>query len=260
MSTPTLELDRRPPRIGVSCGTQVQMTAFGEQPTISLNMRYVRAVALAGGLPIPLVPSGAEPDALVAALDGLVLTGGGDLDPACYGEEAVEHVYGVDRERDDFEFALLAAAGAQGVPVLAICRGLQLVNVSRAGTLIQHVDDHELHWQMTPSHEGAHTVSIAPDSALAAMVGPEDLLVNSYHHQAIGTLGAGLRVVAEAGGLPEAFESTDGLVTGIQWHPEQMVKHHPRQLALFQAFVRVAQQHDRQSPTSDPTSWSNSHA
>jgi putative glutamine amidotransferase len=259
MSTPTLELDRRPVRIGVTCGTQLQTTPFGEQPTVSLNMRYVRAVARAGGLPLPLVPSGADPVELIAALDGLVLTGGGDLDPAIYGEEAVDQVYGVDRERDDFEFALLAAAEAQGVPVLAICRGLQLVNVSRAGTLIQHVDDHELHWQTTPSHEGAHTVAIDPASALAAMVGPEDLLVNSYHHQAIDTLGDGLRVVADAGGLPEAFETADGLITGIQWHPEQMVEHHPRQFALFEAFVRFAQQRDRQSPTSDPTSWSNSH-
>jgi len=259
MSTPTLELDRVPARIGVTCGTQVQKTAFGEQPTALLNMRYVHAVARAGGLPLPLVASGADPEELVATLDGLVLTGGGDLDPACYGEEAVEQVYGVDRERDDFEFALLAAAEARGVPVLAICRGLQLVNVSRAGTLIQHVDDPEVHWQTAPSHEGAHTVTIQSDSALAGMVGPDELLVNSYHHQAIGRLGSGLRVVADSGGLPEAFETTDGLVIGIQWHPEQMIEHHPRQLALFEAFIRAAHQCDRQSPTFDPTSRSNSH-
>jgi putative glutamine amidotransferase len=256
MSTRILELDARRARIGVSCGTQVQPTAFGEQPTVSLNMRYVRAVARAGGLPLPLVPSSADPVELVTAVDGLVLTGGGDLDPSCYGEDAVEQVYGVDRERDDFEFALLAAAESRRIPVLAICRGLQLVNVSRAGTLIQHVEDHELHWQTIPSHEGAHMVTVHPGSGLARMVGPEELLVNSYHHQAIGRLGAGLQVVADAGGLPEAFETADGLITGIQWHPEQMFEHHPRQLAMFAGFIRLARNRHDSPDITDTTPWS----
>lgn len=228
------------PRIGVTCGTQTQMTAFGQQPTVALNMRYVLAVASAGGIPVPVPPSGADVHALVEGLDGLVLTGGGDLDPACYGEEAVEQVYGVDPERDRLEFAALIAAEGQGIPVLAICRGLQLVNVSRGGSLIQHVDDAALHWQTTPAHEGAHTVSVHKGSRLAAFVGPEELLVNSYHHQAIGRLGDGLVVVADAGGLIEAFETEDGLVLGVQWHPEQMFEHHPRQMTLFERFVQLA--------------------
>jgi putative glutamine amidotransferase len=258
MSSPNHELDSAPARIGVTCGTQVQATAFGEQPTVSLNMCYLRAVARAGGLPMPLVPSGADPTELVAALDGLVLTGGGDLDPDSYGEEAAHQVYGVDRERDDFEFALLCAAEAQNLPILAICRGLQLVNVSRGGTLIQHVDDHELHWQTSPPHEGAHTVSIDPGSGLAGRVGADDLVVNSYHHQAIGRLGAGLAVVAETEGLVEAFETPDGLITAVQWHPEQMFEHHPRQLALFTTFARHATQQRHSSPP-ETRRWSSTH-
>jgi putative glutamine amidotransferase len=250
MPTPTIELDGRSPRIGISSGTHMQATAFGDQPTASLNMRYVRAVAHAGGIPLPLLPSGADPAELVATVDGIVLTGGGDLDPASYGEEAVEQVYGVDRERDIFEFRLLAEAEAQQVPVLAICRGMQLVNVSRQGTLIQHVDD-DIHWQTAPAHEGEHTVQISAGSGLAGMVDAGRLHVNSYHHQAIGRLGNGLRVVAEADGLPEAFETPDRLITGVQWHPEQMFEKHPRQLALFTAFVLLAGERGRHAPSSD---------
>jgi putative glutamine amidotransferase len=259
MSTFTIGLDPGPPRIGISCGAQTQSTAFGEQGTFSLIMRYVRAVATVGGLPLPLVPSGADPAALLSAVDGLVLTGGGDLDPSAYGEQPAEQVYGVDRERDDFEFALLSAAQVKGVPVLAICRGMQLVNVSRGGTLIQHVEDADLHWQVNPAHEGAHTVSVLPDSLLAAWLGAEELLVNSYHHQAIGDLGEGLQVVAEARGLAEAFQTADGLVTGVQWHPEQMFEHHPRHHALFAAFI--SQVADRRHTVHHPTtSGSNPHA
>jgi putative glutamine amidotransferase len=261
----------RPPRIGVTCGTQVQETAFGQQSTISLNMSYVAAVARAGGIPVPVPPSGADVVALVAGLDGLILTGGGDLDPACYGEEPAAEVYGVDPERDRLEFAALAAAEQADVPVLAICRGLQLVNVSRGGSLIQHVDDEALHWQTTPAHEGAHAVDIHPGSRLASFVGPEQLMVNSYHHQAIGRLGDGLVVVADAGGLVEAFETTDGLVLGVQWHPEQMFDHHPRQFALFEQFVLLAGTGaaGREVPTpaalpptppTDTTAWSVTHA
>ncbi|MEU9886198.1 gamma-glutamyl-gamma-aminobutyrate hydrolase family protein [Sphaerisporangium sp. NPDC051011] len=229
-----------PVRIGVSCGTQVQETSFGPAPTVSLNMRYPHAVARAGGLPLVLPPTQADPAAVVRTLDGLVLTGGGDLDPACYGQEPQAEVYGVNRERDRFELALLAAAEARRIPVLGICRGLQLINISRGGDLLQHVEESLGHWQTGPSHEGAHRVVVTPGSRLAAMVGPEDLLVNSYHHQAINRLGEGLRVVAHAGGLPEACETDDGLVLGVQWHPEQMADDHERQLAIFRAFVDLA--------------------
>ncbi|WP_445259249.1 gamma-glutamyl-gamma-aminobutyrate hydrolase family protein [Nocardioides aurantiacus] len=250
MRTTTLESDWRSPRIGVSCGNQEQPTAFGSQRTVSLNLRYLQAVAMAGGLPLPLPPSEADPAHLVATVSGIVLTGGGDLDPALYDETAVKQVYGVDGARDAFELSLLEEAEAQRVPVLAICRGMQLVNVSRRGTLIQHVDD-EVHWQTADSHEGAHIVRIDPASGLADMVGDGDLLVNSYHHQAIGRLGEGLRVVADANGLPEALETADRLITAVQWHPEQMFEHHPRHLELFVAFVRLATQRAASSPSSN---------
>ena len=233
----------RPVRVGVSCGTQMQETAFGHGPTVSLNMRYTIAVARAGGLPVVLVPTEADPTWLVAGIDALVLTGGGDLDPSHYGEEPADEVYGVDPERDRFEFALLAAAEARRIPVLGVCRGMQMVNISRGGNLLQHVEDDALHWQTSPSYHAVHDVDVAADSQLAAMVGTEVLPVNSYHHQAVGRIGSGLRVVATADGLPEACESDDGRVIGVQWHPEHMVEHHPRQLALFHGFVELARRH-----------------
>lgn len=249
-----------PPLIGVTCGTQLQDTAFGQQPTVSLNMRYMRAVAMAGGIPVPIAPAGASATEMVEALDGLVLTGGGDLDPTCYGESPQEEVYGVDPERDELEFSLLAAAEERRIPILGICRGMQLVNVSRRGTLIQHVDDSELHWQLGPAHEGAHTVEVHASSSLAGFVGPQELTVNSYHHQAIGRLGDGLEVVAHADGLAEAFETADGLVLAVQWHPEQMFEHHPRQLALFEGFVALARSRAAELKTSVPDQWSIAHA
>lgn len=251
-----LDASATQPLIGVTCGTQVQDTAFGQQTTVSLNMRYLRAVALAGGLPVPIAPAAASATDMVEALDGLVLPGGGDLDPACYGEPPQEEVYGVDPERDELEFSLLTAAEARGIPILGICRGMQLVNVSRGGTLIQHVDDSELHWQLGPAHEGAHTVEVHAGSRLAGFVGSEELTVNSYHHQAIGRLGDGLEVVAHADGLAEAFETADGLVLAVQWHPEQMFEHHPRQLALFEGFVALARSRAAERKTSAPDQWS----
>lgn len=245
-----------PPLIGVTCGTQVQETVFGNQPTIALNLRYMRAVARAGGLPVPIAAAGASAIDLVEALDGLVLTGGGDLNPACYGEIPHEEVYGVDPERDELEFSLLAAAESRGIPVLGICRGMQLVNVSRRGTLIQHVDDSERHWQQAPAHEGAHTVEVHAGSRLAEFLGADQLTVNSYHHQAIGRLGDGLEVVAHADGLAEAFEAADGLVLAVQWHPEQMFEHDPRQLALFEGFMALVRSRAIELETSAPDPWS----
>lgn len=250
MQATILESDSSPPRIGISCGTQEQPTAFGHQRTVSLNLRYAQAVGSAGGLPLTFPFSGVDPARLVASVSGIVLTGGGDLDPALYGESGIEQVYGVDGARDAFELSLLEEAEAQRVPVLAICRGMQLVNVSRRGTLIQHLDD-DAHWQTADSHEGTHVVRIDPGSSLADMLGEGDLLVNSYHHQAIGRLGEGLRVVADADGLPEALETADRLITAVQWHPEQMFEHHPRHRELFVSFVRQAARRDASSVDSE---------
>jgi putative glutamine amidotransferase len=254
-----LDMASGPPLIGVTGGTQLQETAFGFQQTNALNMKYLRAVARAGGLPVLLAPTGTPAADLVARLDGLLIPGGGDLDPARYGETPQAEVYGVDPERDDNEFSLLEAAEARGIPILGLCRGLQLINVSRGGTLIQHVDESHLHWQTGPSHEGAHQVTIVADSLLAQLVGPEELLVNSYHHQAIGRLGEGLRIVAHADGLAEAFETADGLIVGVQWHPEQMIEHHPRQLALFENFVKFTRARARDLTMPAPHAWSANH-
>jgi putative glutamine amidotransferase len=166
------------------------------------------------------VPAGADPDALAARVDALVLTGGTDVDPALYGEEPHPSVR-VDRVRDDRELALLAAALERGLPVLAICRGLQLLNVHLGGTLHQHLAAHPV------GGDGVHEVRFAADSTLRGIYGPR-CPVNSLHHQAVAAPGAGLACVGHApDGVVEAVELTGRPVVGVQWHPEQLNRPEP---------------------------------
>lgn len=180
---------------------------------------YADKLAAAGALPVH-VPAGADPDAVAARVDALVLTGGTDVDPALYGEEPHPSVR-VDRARDDRELALLAAALERGLPVLAICRGLQLLNVHLGGTLHQHLAAHPV------GGDGVHEVRFAADSTLRGIYGPR-CPVNSLHHQAVAAPGAGLACVGHApDGVVEAVELTGRPVVGVQWHPEQLTRPEP---------------------------------
>ena len=166
------------------------------------------------------VPAGADPAAVAARVDALVLTGGTDVDPALYGEEPHPTVR-VDRARDDRELALLAAALERGLPVLAICRGLQLLNVHLGGTLHQHLAAHPV------GGDGVHEVRFAAGSTLRGVYGPR-CPVNSLHHQAVAAPGAGLACVGHApDGVVEAVELTGRPVIGVQWHPEQLNRAEP---------------------------------
>jgi putative glutamine amidotransferase len=202
-------------------------------------------VAAAGGVPVllPPVPGIA---AAVGRLDGLVLTGGGDIDPASYGAQAHPRTGGVSTERDKAELDLLAAALAAGLPVLGICRGLQLLNIARGGTL--HQDLASLESALDPGHTpqpgtfGSHPVRVAAGSMLAAILGADrPLAVPTAHHQAIDRLGSGLTATAwAADGIIEAAELAGGehhpFVIAVQWHPE--AGDDPR---LFHALVAAAQ-------------------
>ena len=207
---------------------------------LRLGTPYLRAIEAAGGLPVVLAPD--DPDiavALLDRLDGLVLAGGPDLDPLAYGAgERHARLGPTDVVVDAAELALARAADERGMPLLGVCRGAQAVNVIRGGTLHQHVDGHR---QVAPANEEFHTVAVARNSRLAALTGGGTLPVNSFHHQAAGELGTGLRAVAVApDGTVEAVEDpARPFLVGVQWHAEAMVGR-PAQLALFEGLVRVA--------------------
>jgi putative glutamine amidotransferase len=207
---------------------------------LRLGTPYLRAVEAGGGLPVVLAPDDpALAGALLDRLDGLCLAGGPDLDPLGYGAaERHERLGKTDRVVDAAELALAQAAEERGLPVLGICRGAQAMNVVRGGTLHQHLDDHR---QTASATEPFHTVDIAPGSFLAALTGGGALAVNSFHHQAVDHLGAGLRVVATAAdGTVEAIEDPSRpYFLGVQWHAEGMVER-PEHLALFAALVSAA--------------------
>jgi putative glutamine amidotransferase len=237
------------PHIAISTYGEPARWGPWERPAALLPLSYPQAVAAAGGVPVLLPPLPGIEEA-VSRIDALVLSGGGDIDPAAYGAAPHPLTGRVYPSRDRAERALLAAALAAGVPVLAICRGLQIVNVSRGGTLRQHLPDevgHHDHGSVAGKY-GSHHVRIASGSLLGRILGPPDqdgqvhTTVPTSHHQAIGRLGQGLVATAWADdGTVEAVEpepaeaSGTGFLLAVQWHPE--AGDDPR---LFDALIRAA--------------------
>ncbi|HWT24925.1 MAG TPA: gamma-glutamyl-gamma-aminobutyrate hydrolase family protein [Solirubrobacteraceae bacterium] len=210
------------------------------EPELRLGTPYLRAVEAAGGLPVVLAPDDPETAvALLDRLDGVVLAGGPDLDPLSYGEVERHELLGdTNRLTDNAELALARAADERGMPLLGICRGAQALCVARGGTLRQHVDDHR---QTAPASAASHEVRVTVGSRLATLTGRGRLAVNSFHHQAAGVLGRGLRAVAHApDGTVEAIEDASGpFVLGVQWHAEAMVDRREH-FALFAGLVDAA--------------------
>ena len=199
---------------------------------------YEQALRAAGTEPLRI--SLDDPPA-IESLDGLVLAGGTDISPARYGQTPAPETDAPDEQRDEVETRLLREALAQDVPVLAICRGMQLFNVVRGGTLIQHLPSGGPH-QLKQPDGTAHTVRITPGTRLAAIVGETEYGVNSRHHQAVDQLGDGLIVSAIApDGVIEAIEKPDAaFAVAVQWHPEDRVIASPADRRLFEAFVAYA--------------------
>jgi putative glutamine amidotransferase len=209
---------------------------------------YVDSVRRAGGRPVLLPPGGDEDEAraTVAGLDGLLVSGGPDIDPVRYGKARHPRTQPPVPARDTWDLAVTGAALAQGVPLLAICRGMQILNVCRGGTLHQHVPDlvgHERH-EGGPGYFGRHQVRVRPDSMLAGILPEPGLFgVPTHHHQAVDLLGDGLQAVAwEEDGLIEAVEpgptelgGLSGFALGVQWHPER-----GDDMRLFGALVGAA--------------------
>jgi putative glutamine amidotransferase len=227
-------------RVGITTTPALQEEVLREK----ITRAYVTAVKRAGAVPfvLPILEPG-DAETVVASLDALVLSGGGDVDPSLYGQIAVPEVDGLDAGRDAYELALLGAALTLGIPVLGICRGAQLINVARGGTLVQHLPGvTELsHREKDRVAEAVHTVDVAPDSFLATVTGSTVLGVNSLHHQAVDRVGAGLRVVGRApDGVVEAIESAGPeRLLGVQWHPELLVED-AAHVALFEWLVHEA--------------------
>jgi putative glutamine amidotransferase len=205
---------------------------------------YFDAVVRAGGQPV-LVDDAPDPKAFLARVDALVLTGGPDVDPALFGEEPHPATYGLDRRADDFECALADAAVTRSVPTLAICRGFQVLNVARGGTLHQHIaDDPGVPAHGEPGVAGGarvHDVTLEHGSLLADVMEATTVRASCHHHQAIATTGDGLRVVGRAAdGIVEAMELDGAFVLAVQWHPEDTAGDDRTQQRLFDALVRKA--------------------
>jgi putative glutamine amidotransferase len=218
-------------------------------PIMSAAEAYVQAVYQAGGLPvlIPLGIADADLVALVERLDGLLLTGGGDIAPERYGGQPHPQVYDIDPDRDRLELSLVARAAQGGMPFLGICRGFQVVSVALGGSLYEDILDqhpgalkHD-YFPGYPRDQLVHPVKITPGSRLAEILGDTELEVNSLHHQGVRQVPTALRTTALApDGIPEAVELPGhpfGLA--VQWHPEWLQAHAPMR-RLFEAFVGAA--------------------
>ena len=242
------------PLIGVTT-SEVRLAAHADplpegdppQREMALGMVYMRAVELAGGLPVVLPPLGHDTIApLLDRICGICLSGGPDIDPDGYDEPVRSRQLGpTEPDLDSYELALAQLADARGMPVLGICRGSQAINVARGGSLHQHLGDLTdgsiQHRQTARGRVQTHRVRIAPDTRLARTMAVTEAAVNSFHHQAVNRLGKGLRPVAwSPDGVIEGVEDdSDGMFMGVQWHAESLVEF-PEQLALFRALVEEA--------------------
>lgn len=221
----------------------------GEPPQreLALGLTYPQAIRAAGAVPVVIPPLDVESiEPLLDGLCGLCLSGGPDLHPSVYGAEPHPELGPTEPHLDVFEIALVRAAEARAMPVLAICRGLQVLNVSRGGTLYQDLPTERpsdvQHRQDQAGSVPTHDVRVEPGSLVAACLGETDLRVNSFHHQAVDALGSGLRIVGRApDGTVEAIEATDRPFTlAVQWHAESMIRS-PEQVRLLAAFAQAAE-------------------
>jgi putative glutamine amidotransferase len=236
---------RRKPTIGITTYGP-SPSSDGDLPLFSLPVHYADAVVAAGGTPV-LLGATAQPVAeILEILDGLIVAGGGDIAPDLYGGRAHETIYSVNPARDSFELALVRAALQRPeLPTLGICRGMQILNIALGGDLTPHVPDvfgDAVQHRLPPRVPTTHPVKVERGGAFGEIFQEADVPVCSWHHQAVRTLGKGLRASAHApDGVIEAVTLDDHpFALGVQWHPEMQAAQDPRQAKLFQALVNRA--------------------
>ena len=238
------------PVIGITPTPTEYKASHGTFQRYALNRAYADAVTAAGGLPLILPYAINAVDQLVSVLDGLILSGGADVDPRRYGDTEVHPAtYDIDAERDEFEITLVRAALQADRPIFGICRGIQVLNVALGGSLYQDVPDqigdtveHRQQNRSIVASDPCHTVVVSAGSTLHDAVGTTELPVNSFHHQAIRELAPDLEAVAAAeDGVIEAVQhrTADG-VFAVEWHPELMFHVYDQQLHLFKHLVGLA--------------------
>jgi putative glutamine amidotransferase len=230
----------------VACSSNEPRSSLrGQRPRIAITTSprrgaqyyapYRRAVEAAGAEAVEVPPGTAE----LPPVDGLLLPGGWDVDPSYYGEPKDEKVGPIDPELDETELRLFKEAREREIPVLGICRGQQVINVAMGGSLVQHLEDHDVR-EHGRSHL-AHTIEVDPTSELGRAAGEHKIRVNSFHHQAVKTLAPGLQQTARGeDGTVEGVESDDGLIVAVQCHPEELTTDLPWARRLFERFVARA--------------------
>ena len=206
---------------------------------------YIDAVRRAGGRPSLILPGDDRtPAELLDRYDGLLLVGGGDVEPRRYGQQPSDTIYGVEDDRDAFEIDLLHEADARAMPTLCICRGMQVLNVAFGGTLHQDLAGDErfvAHGTPSGADELFHDVKLGSGSATATAAGVDVVSCSSHHHQGVDEVGAGLLATGwSEDGLVEVLERDRGWMLGVQWHPEDSAERDPAQQGLFDAFVERA--------------------
>jgi putative glutamine amidotransferase len=213
-----------------------------------LPSAYLDAVRAAGGVPVLLTPGESDLPSLLGLLNGIVFSGGGDIEPEQYGGQHHHTVYAIDPERDEFDLALASLALQGSLPILGICRGMQVLNVAAGGNLVVHVGDRYgsqiLHRTEQPRHPVEHVVQVEPASRLATILDQTEMPIVSWHHQAVDRLAAGWQVVASAAdGVVEAMEHQHHpWAIALQWHPELSAEA-PWHQRLFEALIDAAGQH-----------------
>jgi putative glutamine amidotransferase len=241
----------RQPVIGLCTALERAQWSVWDQPAVLLPLNYVEAVQRAGAMALLLPPDPLlveRPEGLLELLDGLLLAGGADIDPALYGQRAHAETQETVPERDAFEVALTRSAIERDIPVLGICRGMQLINVALGGSLSQHLPEHlghEEHRKVIGSFDGSdHDVELLEDTLAMRVIGASRHGTKSHHHQGVDRVGDGLLVsaTASADGLVEAVELPGrSFVLGVQWHPEA-----DEASPVIAGFVAAAQAHARE--------------
>jgi putative glutamine amidotransferase len=243
--------DMTRPVIGICTALERARWGMWDQEAVLLPRSYVEAVQRAGALVVMLPPDELlldDPGEVLELLDGLLLAGGADIDPSSYGAQAHPETLDTVPERDRFEIALVRAAIERDLPVLGICRGMQLINVAYGGTLLQHLPElfgHHEHLRVAGTFDGAdHDVELIEGTLAARAAGEAHHATKSHHHQGVDRLGEGLQISGNSSmdGLPEAIEMSDRrFVLGVQWHPEADPASH-----VVGALVEEARKHMRE--------------